>query len=167
MDGVVPTHDVVSGGALLPHDSTSGAQCAERSIPPPLLPVRDDSDEHPTPGADACSIVSASSKGRVRSRGRRQSARFPGGAPPKSARPAVQDGERHARLPASARSSLAKLGIQLVSFSLQEVKRLFTSLLQSWQPLRKFIIHWSFWRRRHQAIAKACHFRKRASQSQS
>jgi SRSO17 transposase len=50
---------------------------------------------------------------------------------------------------------------QLIPLTLNEIRRLFTGLLQ--QPSApRLQLHWSRWRRRHQATARACHYRKRS-----
>ncbi|MGH3199773.1 MAG: hypothetical protein ACRDNT_28515 [Streptosporangiaceae bacterium] len=41
-----------------------------------------------------------------------------------------------------------------------EIRRLFTGLLQQ-LPASATQLHWSRWRRRHQATARACHYRRR------
>jgi hypothetical protein len=38
-------------------------------------------------------------------------------------------------------------------------------LLSAMHPTVEFILHWSRWRRRHQAIAKLYHYRRRAPQA--
>jgi hypothetical protein len=38
-------------------------------------------------------------------------------------------------------------------------------LLSAMRPTVEFILHWSRWRRRHQAIAKLYHYRRRAPQA--
>lgn len=49
---------------------------------------------------------------------------------------------------------------QLIPLTRNEIRRLFTSLSQ--QPHAPGIqLHWSRWRRRHQATARACHYRRR------
>jgi SRSO17 transposase len=50
---------------------------------------------------------------------------------------------------------------QLVPLTAHEIRRLFTGLCQQRQtPAEQ--LHWSRWRRRHQATARACHYRRRA-----
>ena len=39
-------------------------------------------------------------------------------------------------------------------------------LLSAVRPTLEFILHWSRWRRRHQAVAKLCHYRRRAPEAQ-
>ncbi|WNG31427.1 hypothetical protein F0U62_45035 [Cystobacter fuscus] len=55
----------------------------------------------------------------------------------------------------------------LIRFSLQEVRRLLRSLAR-WvvRPAWSFIQGWSRWRRHHQAVAKLCHYRRRAPRIQ-
>ena len=50
---------------------------------------------------------------------------------------------------------------QLIPLTRHEIRRLFTGLCQ--QPRAPAMqLHWSRWRRRHQATARACHYRRRA-----
>ena len=49
----------------------------------------------------------------------------------------------------------------LIPLTRNEIRRLFTGLCQ--QPSApRLQLHWSRWRRRHQATARACHYRRRA-----
>jgi SRSO17 transposase len=50
---------------------------------------------------------------------------------------------------------------QLIALTCHEIRRLFTGLCQ--QPAAPATqLHWSRWRRKHQATARACHYRRRA-----
>jgi SRSO17 transposase len=49
----------------------------------------------------------------------------------------------------------------LIPLSRHEIRRLFTGLGQQ-PPAPRSQLHWSRWRRRHQATAQACHYRRRA-----
>lgn len=49
----------------------------------------------------------------------------------------------------------------LIALTLNEIRRLFTRLLPNPPPLATHILRWSKWRRRHQAVARACHYRRR------
>jgi SRSO17 transposase len=49
----------------------------------------------------------------------------------------------------------------LIPLTRNEIRRLFTGLRQQLPAPRKQL-HWSRWRRRHQATAQACHYRRRA-----
>jgi hypothetical protein len=50
---------------------------------------------------------------------------------------------------------------QLVPLTRHEIRRLFTGLSQQLAtPATQ--LHWSRWRRRHQATARNCHYRRRA-----
>jgi RNA-directed DNA polymerase len=49
----------------------------------------------------------------------------------------------------------------LIPLTRNEIRRLFTGLGQQLPAPRKQL-HWSRWRRRHQATAQACHYRRRA-----
>jgi hypothetical protein len=42
-----------------------------------------------------------------------------------------------------------------------EVRRLVGRLLWAQPPPAAFTLHWSWWRRRHQARAKRCHYQRR------
>jgi SRSO17 transposase len=50
---------------------------------------------------------------------------------------------------------------QLIPLTSHEIRRLFTGLCQQ-PPAPATQLHWSRWRRRHQATARACHYRRRA-----
>jgi SRSO17 transposase len=49
----------------------------------------------------------------------------------------------------------------LIPLTRHEIRRLFTGLRQQ-LPAPALQLHWSRWRRRHQATARACHYRRRA-----
>jgi SRSO17 transposase len=49
----------------------------------------------------------------------------------------------------------------LIPLTRNEIRRLFTGLRQQ-LPSPRTQLHWSRWRRRHQATARACHYRRRA-----
>jgi SRSO17 transposase len=51
---------------------------------------------------------------------------------------------------------------QLIPLTLNEIRKLFTGLRQRQPREPRLQLHWSRWRRRHQATARACHYRKRA-----
>jgi SRSO17 transposase len=51
---------------------------------------------------------------------------------------------------------------QLIPLTLNEIRKLFTGLRQQQPREPRLQLHWSRWRRRHQATARACHYRKRA-----
>ena len=48
---------------------------------------------------------------------------------------------------------------QLIPLTRNEIRRLFTGLCQQ-PPAPAIQLHWSRWRRRHQATARACHYRQ-------
>jgi SRSO17 transposase len=52
-------------------------------------------------------------------------------------------------------------GSQLIPLTRNEIRRLFTGLRQQ-LPAPQLQLDWSRWRRRHQATARACHYRRRA-----
>ncbi len=49
----------------------------------------------------------------------------------------------------------------LIPLTVNELRRLFDALLLSAQHTLSRLLAWSTWRRRHQAIARACHYRRR------
>jgi SRSO17 transposase len=51
-------------------------------------------------------------------------------------------------------------GHELVPLTRNEIRRLFTGLLSRPQPAQDQL-HWSHWRRRHQATARKCHYQRR------
>ncbi len=53
-------------------------------------------------------------------------------------------------------------GRELIPLTRNEIRRLFTSLARQPRPARDQL-HWSRWRRRHQAIARRCHYQRRAA----
>jgi hypothetical protein len=50
---------------------------------------------------------------------------------------------------------------ELIPLTRNEIRRLFTNLSQQ-PPPPGIQLHWSRWRRRHQATARACHYRRQA-----
>jgi len=48
----------------------------------------------------------------------------------------------------------------LIPLTRNEIQRLFTGLNQQ-PPEPRLQLHWSRWRRRHQATARTCHYRRR------
>ncbi|HEY9806233.1 MAG TPA: hypothetical protein V6D04_06665 [Candidatus Obscuribacterales bacterium] len=55
--------------------------------------------------------------------------------------------------------------IRLIPLTLPEVRRLLWRLVFRGLPCLEHILHWSYWRRRHQAIARFCHYKRRLSTS--
>ena len=51
-------------------------------------------------------------------------------------------------------------GHELIPLTRNEIRRLFTGLLSHPQPAQEQL-HWSHWRRRHQATARTCHYQRR------
>jgi hypothetical protein len=49
----------------------------------------------------------------------------------------------------------------LILLTRNEIRRLITGLTSRLQNMA-FHLHWSLWRRHHQAVARACHFKRRA-----
>jgi len=48
-----------------------------------------------------------------------------------------------------------------VPLSVPELHRLLIRLDETTPGRRAFVLGWSYWRRRHQAIARACHIKRR------
>jgi hypothetical protein len=53
-------------------------------------------------------------------------------------------------------------GHELIPLTRNEIRRLFTGLLHRPRPIHHQL-HWSHWRRRHQATARKCHYQRRQS----
>lgn len=70
----------------------------------------------------------------------------------------------HAFLSVTAATERARnpAPVGLIALTVNEIRRLFTRLQPNPQPLATHVLHWSRWRRRHQAVARACHYRRRA-----
>jgi hypothetical protein len=51
-------------------------------------------------------------------------------------------------------------GHQMIPLTRSEIRRLFTGLACRPRPIRHQL-HWSCWRRRHQATARNCHYQRR------
>jgi SRSO17 transposase len=49
----------------------------------------------------------------------------------------------------------------LIALTVPEVRRLINALILTRPPDPAHILHWSYWRRRHQARAKTCHYQRR------
>jgi SRSO17 transposase len=49
---------------------------------------------------------------------------------------------------------------ELIPLTRNEIRKLFTGLCQQ-LPAPVLQLHWSRWRRRHQATARSCHYRRR------
>ena len=65
-------------------------------------------------------------------------------------------------LATSTSSSSDTPGIGLIPLTRNEIRHLFTQLTQHGRRALTSIADWSGWRRRHQARAKACHYRRQA-----
>ena len=52
---------------------------------------------------------------------------------------------------------------ELIPVTVPEVRRLLTRLVWRESPPPDFVLYWSWWRRRHQARAKQCHYKRRLS----
>ena len=53
----------------------------------------------------------------------------------------------------------------LIPLTRNEIRRMFTSLTAKLKSAA-FLFDWSLWRRHHQAVARACHFKRRAEKNQ-
>ena len=51
----------------------------------------------------------------------------------------------------------------LIPLTRNEIRRLFTTAMTVLRTL-EHRLHWSLWRRRHQAVARTCHYRRRTEQ---
>ena len=49
----------------------------------------------------------------------------------------------------------------LIPLTVPEVRRLLTRLIWKESQPSDFILYWSWWRRRHQARARLCHYKRR------
>jgi len=49
----------------------------------------------------------------------------------------------------------------MIGYTLPEISRLLTSLVQRYSPDPKTVSSWSRWRRRRQYQARLCHYRQR------
>jgi SRSO17 transposase len=50
----------------------------------------------------------------------------------------------------------------LIPFTVNEIRRLFDALVNGATATPEHILSWSIWRRKHQATARACHYRRRS-----
>ncbi len=51
----------------------------------------------------------------------------------------------------------------MIPLTVPEVRRLLTRLVWTENQAPDFILYWSWWRRRHQAWARQCHYKRRLS----
>ena len=49
----------------------------------------------------------------------------------------------------------------LIPLTVPEVRRLLWWLVWGRMPEQEHVVSWSRWRRRHQAVAKRCHYKRR------
>jgi hypothetical protein len=49
----------------------------------------------------------------------------------------------------------------MIGYTLPEIRRLLTGLIQRYLPDPAHVLAWSNWRRRRQYQARACHYRRR------
>lgn len=54
----------------------------------------------------------------------------------------------------------------MIPLTVPEVRRLLVQLLLARWPLNQEVLAWSWWRRRHQARARASHYRSRQLRAQ-
>ena len=52
----------------------------------------------------------------------------------------------------------------LITLTVNEFRRLFDALLLTAKHTIDSLLHWSTWRRKHQARARECHYRRRQQQ---
>jgi hypothetical protein len=50
-----------------------------------------------------------------------------------------------------------------IALTVPEIRKLLWQLVWSFVPYVMAIVQWSLWRRHHQAIARACHYQRRAN----
>ena len=50
---------------------------------------------------------------------------------------------------------------RLIPLTVPEVRRLLYRLIWRHHPTNESVLRWSQWRRRHQATARRCHYRRR------
>ena len=50
----------------------------------------------------------------------------------------------------------------MIPFTLNEIRRLFDALTTAPATTAEHVLHWSDWRRKHQAIARESHYRRRS-----
>ena len=49
----------------------------------------------------------------------------------------------------------------MIRLSVAEIRKLVWRLVWAVQPLIATVLGWSVWRRRHQALARTCHYQRR------
>ncbi|HSH76904.1 MAG TPA: hypothetical protein VLA19_00040 [Herpetosiphonaceae bacterium] len=54
-----------------------------------------------------------------------------------------------------------RLDVEVIPLTVPEVRRLLVALVWSTAPPEEQTMGWSFWRRRHQARARRCHYKRR------
>jgi hypothetical protein len=59
------------------------------------------------------------------------------------------------------------LAEELLPVTVPEVRRLLRGLVWQYAPPEAVLLHWSWWRRRHQQRAKRCHYRRRLAFDQA
>ena len=57
-----------------------------------------------------------------------------------------------------------QLDVELIPLTVPEVRRLLVALVWLTPPPVTHTMHWSFWRRRHQARARRSHYKRRMAQ---
>jgi hypothetical protein len=53
------------------------------------------------------------------------------------------------------------LDVELIPLTVPEVRRLLIALVWATPPPLRHSVRWSIWRRRHQARARRCHYKRR------
>ncbi|WIG57557.1 MAG: hypothetical protein OJF49_000302 [Ktedonobacterales bacterium] len=53
------------------------------------------------------------------------------------------------------------LSVDLLPLTVPEIRRLLYGLAAAADPLATAVLAWSHWRRRHQATARRCHYKRR------
>lgn len=56
--------------------------------------------------------------------------------------------------------------MNIVALTIAEIRRVLAALVERTPPSLDFLLRWSHWRRRHQAEARAAHYRRRGEHLQ-
>ena len=63
--------------------------------------------------------------------------------------------------PVPTADNIAATPMTLIPLTVPEVRRLLVRLVWPTLPRAEDVLAWSHWRRRHQAVARRCHYRRR------
>jgi hypothetical protein len=59
-------------------------------------------------------------------------------------------------------ASASRASTDIITLTVPEARRLINALMAAQTPTLTQVLHWSMWRRRHQAQAKASHHKRRS-----